>query len=54
MVIKKYGGRGHGKQIALWAYKLTIKHPITKEEMEFKCLPKYEGSWKILEDINLQ
>ena len=51
---QKYGGRGHGKQIALWAYKLTIKHPITKEEMEFKCLPKYEGSWKILEDINLQ
>ena len=51
---QKYGGRGHGKQIALWAYKLTIKHPITKEEMEFKCLPKYEESWKILEGIDLQ
>lgn len=41
----------HGKQICLWAYKLTIKHPITKEEMEFKELPKKIGSWKILEEI---
>ena len=49
---QKYGGRGHGKQIALWAYKLCIKHPITKEEMEFKCMPKLEGSWKILEGID--
>ena len=50
---QKYGGRGHGKQIALWAYKLTILHPITKEEMEFKCLPRLEGSWKILEDVKI-
>ena len=48
---QKYGGRGHGKQICLWAYKLTIKHPITKEEMEFKELPRKTGSWKILEGI---
>lgn len=48
---QKYGGRGHGKQICLWAYKLTIKHPITKEEMKFKELPKKIGSWKILEEI---
>lgn len=47
---QKYGERGHGKQIALWAYKLSIKHPITKKEMVFKCMPKLEGSWKILED----
>ena len=49
----KYGGRGHGKQIALWAYSLTIEHPITKERMNFKDLPKLEGSWKILEDVKL-
>ena len=48
---QKYGGRGHGKQIALWAYSLKILHPITKEEMNFKVLPKKIGSWKILEDI---
>lgn len=45
----KYGGRGHGKQIALWAYSLTIEHPITKERMTFEDLPKFEGGWKILE-----
>ena len=50
---QKYGGRGHGKQIALWAYALKIVHPITKEEMEFKSVPEYIGSWKILEGIEL-
>lgn len=49
----KYGGRGHGKQIALWAYSLTIEHPITKEKMNFKNIPELEGSWKILEDLNI-
>ena len=48
---QKYGGRGHGKQIALWAYKLKIQHPITKEEMTFKCLPESNGTWCILKDV---
>ena len=48
---QKYGTRGRGKQIALWAYELSILHPITKERMTFKVLPKFEGSWKILEGI---
>ena len=51
---QKYGGRGHGKQICLWAYKLTIEHPISKESMTFKVLPKQIGSWKILEDLNIE
>lgn len=50
---QKYGGRGHGKQIALWAYNLKIYHPITNELMEFKCIPEKIGSWKILEGIEL-
>lgn len=50
---QKYGGRGHGKQITLWAYRLKIFHPVTKEEMTFHVLPKKTGSWKILEDLNL-
>ena len=50
---QKYGGRGHGKQIALWAYKLQIVHPISKQTMEFVSIPKLEGSWKILEGISL-
>ena len=48
---QKYGGRGHGKQICLWAYELTIQHPITKEQMTFTCIPEKKGSWKILEDL---
>ena len=46
---QKYGGRGHGKQICLWAYNLKIIHPITKEVMEFELYPEKIGSWKILE-----
>ena len=47
---QKYGKRGRGKQIALWAYELTIKHPITKEEMTFKDLPEPKGTWCILRE----
>ena len=48
---QKYGTRGRGKQICLWAYELTLFHPITKEEMVFKALPERNGSWKMLEGI---
>lgn len=48
---QKYGGRGHGKQITLWAYELQLFHPITNEKMTFHSLPERIGSWKILEDI---
>lgn len=49
---QKYGTRGKGKQIALWAYKLTIQHPITKEEMTFEDLPESIGTWSILRSID--
>ena len=45
---QKYGTRGQGKQIALWAYKLKIVHPTTKEEMEFEDYPEPVGTWCIL------
>ena len=50
---QKYAGRGHGKQIALWAHGLKIIHPITKEEMLFKSIPEINGTWKILEDVKV-
>ena len=50
---QKYGTRGRGKQICLWAYELSILHPITKEIMTFKVLPNVINSWKILEDTKL-
>lgn len=49
---QKYGTRGQGKQIALWAYELTIQHPITKEYITFKDLPENIGTWCILKNIN--
>ena len=45
---QKYGTRGKCKQIALWAYCLTIEHPVTKEMMTFKDLPESIGTWSIL------
>lgn len=50
---QKYGTRGRGKQICLWAYELSIIHPITKQKLTFRALPKKNGSWVIMEDINL-
>ena len=46
---QKYGTRGRGKQLCLWAYKLSFEHPISKEKMTFEDLPEKIGSWKILE-----
>ena len=48
---QKYGKRGQGKQIALWAYELKILHPITKQEMTFTDLPEANGTWCILKHI---
>ena len=45
---QKYGTRGKNKQIALWSYELTIKHPISKEKMTFTDLPEPKGTWCIL------
>ena len=50
---QKYGTRGRGKQISLWAYKLTIEHPITKEEMSFIGLPEEIGPWGMIKDMNI-
>ena len=50
---QKYGTRGRGKQIALWAFKLSFVHPVTKEEMSFKVLPEINGTWKIIEGLKI-
>lgn len=47
---QKYGTRGKNKQIALWAYELTIKHPISKKEMIFTDFPEPIGTWCILKE----
>ena len=50
----KYHGRGSGTGICLWAYKLTIVHPITKEKMIFTDLPEIKGMWKLLKDERIE
>lgn len=50
---QKYGTRGRGKQISLWAYKLTIEHPITKESMTFTDIPEPIGPWVMMKDFNI-
>lgn len=47
---QKYGSRGRGKQLALWAYSVTFRHPTTKEILNFAIEPKHIGSWKILDN----
>ena len=41
----KYHGRGAGTGICLWAYKLSFKHPVSKEEMSFEKYPEKSGMW---------
>jgi len=42
---QKYGTRGRGKGLALWAYYLSFEHPTKKETMEFEDYPESTGSW---------
>ena len=46
----KYGTRGRGKGLALWAYSLSFLHPTKKEEMTFEEYPEATGSWVILKN----
>ena len=45
---QKYGSRGKGKQIALWAYELSFIHPITKEKLNYTDMPETIGTWSNL------
>ena len=48
---QKYGTRGRGKQLALFAYYLSFYHPTIKEKLEFQIEPKHERK---LEDFRLK
>ena len=45
----KYGRKGRGTNICLWASELKILHPVKKEERTFKSYPdeKINKMWKI-------
>ena len=38
---QKYGVRGKGKQIRLWAYSVKFEHPVKKELVEFEDYPDW-------------
>lgn len=38
---QKYGIRGKGKQIRLWASEIEIEHPVKKEIMTFESKPRF-------------
>ena len=38
---QKYGTRGKGKQIRLWAYEVEFIHPVKKEKLIFRDLPDW-------------
>lgn len=43
----RYGGNiVRGQNLALWAYKLELTHPITKERMVFVAYPPDSEPWK--------
>ena len=45
----KYGTRGRGKGLALFAY----SYHVSKETITFSCLPEAKGSWIILENAKV-
>ena len=44
---QKYGTRGKGKQIRLWAYEVEFEHPTTKENLKFTEYP----DWTMVEKL---
>ncbi len=38
---QKYGFRGKGKQIRLWAYSVEFVHPVKKEKVELVDYPDW-------------
>lgn len=49
---QKYGVRGKGKQIRLWAYELSFEHPVKKEMMNFTSMPAFLNT-NIISNLNL-
>lgn len=45
----RYGSGQPGQQIALWAHRLTIEHPTTKEMTRFESLPPAAAPWTLFE-----
>lgn len=49
----KYGSRRNEKITALWSYKTTFPHPITKKIISFKSLPESDFPWSFFDISNI-
>lgn len=47
---KKYGG-GDEREIALWSYRLTFVHPVTKEKMTFSAENRFDDIFSYSEGL---
>lgn len=43
----RYGNGSPGKQLALWAWKLSFEHPTRRETVSFTCLPPDTYPWTL-------
>lgn len=50
----KYHGKGGNAQLSLWAYKLSLIHPTTKEELTYIDLPESKGIWKLIDGLKIE
>ena len=46
----KYGSKTNEKKTALWSYRLSFNHPITKRMLSFSCLPDENTPWDLFGD----
>ncbi len=46
------GIRHQISDIALWAYKLSFEHPVTKKRVEFHCDPPKVEPWSLFSKLN--
>ena len=47
----RYGGGKPGQQIALWAFRLSFRHPTRDEQLTFSAPPPDDGAWREFRNI---
>ncbi len=50
----KYGSKTSDKKTALWSYRLSFLHPITKKQLVFSELPESCNPWELFDFTNIE
>lgn len=48
----KYGSRIKGASVALWSHRLTLRHPVTGEILDFTAVPPAHFPWNLFDSIH--